>query len=655
MKNHINVSIVCLVVVAIFALFVSCGNRDSSDTPGLTENQQLYVVSVKDLVKSVSVSGNLTYSNIEKMSFPSSGKVVNLISFDSEPLTIKKGELIASLDKESIAVLERALVQAEIDLNAANQKLIDFQNINSKQEINQANLEVSKAFIDLKNSEKHLSDLLSENPEKIQSLKSVVFNKQVLVKVKEADIEGSKSYVTKMEAALGASESTYENALLVLDAKNKTLQNATLDYENVLQKWFGASIPDDSAYVNMSPKEVYEDLGVDLSDLYNRSARRLEIEKFKDIANPSSNKLDDWRKSPYDLISLSWLAWHPGLIVGDCEPSEIISIGGFCVSREIDDAWILKQNAQSDANKQLSIVKSAQSEITTYQSNLLKSQTDLENVTNELEILKSDFVIAESELSHALDQLNIDIEAQELKVKVQNDDLKAVESNVVFVTNKLELTNNLRESEVRKAQVSFDQSKENLKNSKIYAPFDGVLTMAVFNEGSSIVAGQIIAQISSFDEIQFEGNVSESDVLLIQEGMSSEIEIDADQTLKVFGEVAHVSPKALTDQGLITFPIEIPIDIPSDILLKEGMSAVAEVVLYKEIDRVLVPLDSVKTNDGISIINVYTNETIDERIVELGGNDDFWVSILSGIEAGDKIVIESALTGTEEFEIDWED
>ena len=112
--------------------------------------------------------------------------------------------------------------------------------------------------------------------------------------------------------------------------------------------------------------------------------------------------------------------------------------------------------------------------------------------------MESDFVIAESELLHALDQLNIDIEAQELKVKVQNDDLKAVESNVVFVTSKLELTKNLRESEVRKAQVSFDQSKENLKNSKIYAPFDGVLTMAVFNEGSSVVAGQIIAQISSF-------------------------------------------------------------------------------------------------------------------------------------------------------------
>ncbi len=655
MKNYVNILVVCLVIITIFALFVSCRNRDSSATPGLTENQQLYVVSVKDLVKSVSVSGNLTYSNLEKMSFPSSGKVVNLISFDSEPLTIKKGELIASLDKESIAVLERALVQAEIDLNAANQKLIDFQNINSKQEINQANLDVTKAFIDLKNSEKELADLLSENPEKIQALKSVVFNQQVLVKGKEADIEGSKSYVTKMEAALTTSESNYENALLVLDAKNKTLQNATLGYENVLQKWFGASVPDDSEYLNLSPKEVYEDLGVDLSSLYDRSARRLEIEKFKDIANPSSSKLDDWRKSPYDLISLSWLAWHPGLIIGVCEPSEIISIGGFCVSREIDDAWILKQNANSDVNKQLSVVKSAKSEITTYQSNLLKSQTDLENVTNELEILKSDLVIAENELSHALDQINIDIEAQELKVKVQNDDLKAVESNVVFVTNKLELTKNLRESEVRKAQVTFDQSKENLKNSKIYAPFDGVLTMAVINEGSSVVAGQIIAQISSFDEMQFEGNVSESDVLLIQEGMSSEIEIDAGQSLKVFGEVAHVSPKSLTDQGLITFPIEIPIDIPTDILLKEGMSAVAEVVLYKEIDRVLVPLDSVETSDGISRINVYTNETIEERIVEIGGNDDFWVSILSGIEAGDKIVIESALTGTEEFEIDWED
>ena len=179
--------------------------------------------------------------------------------------------------------------------------------------------------------------------------------------------------------------------------------------------------------------------------------------------------------------------------------------------------------------------------------------------------------------------------------------------------------------------------------------------MSVFNEGSSVIAGQIIAQVSSFDEIQFEGNVSESDVLLIKESMLSEIEIDADRNLTVLGEVSHVSPKSFTSQGLITFPIEIPINMPSDIELKEGMSAVAEVVLYKEQDRILVPLDSVNTVGDINKINVYANETIEERIVELGGNDDFWVAVLSGVEVGEKIVIESALTGTEEFEIDWED
>ena len=214
---------------------------------------------------------------------------------------------------------------------------------------------------------------------------------------------------------------------------------------------------------------------------------------------------------------------------------------------------------------------------------------------------------------------------------------------------------NLIEAKIKKALVSFDQAKENLKNSKIYAPFNGVLTMSVFNEGSSVIAGQIVAQVSSFDEIQFEGNVSESDVLLIKESMLSEIEIDADRNLTVLGEVSHVSPKSFTSQGLITFPIEIPINMPSDIELKEGMSAVAEVVLYKEQDRILVPLDSVNTVGDINKINVYANETIEERIVELGGNDDFWVAVLSGVEVGEKIVIESALTGTEEFEIDWED
>ena len=126
MKKNKNFVALFLLSIYVFMLLVSCRNAGNSETPGLTEDQQLYVVSIKDLVKSVSVSGNLNYSNVEKLSFPSSGKITSLVSDDSNPFNVKSGELIASLDEESIAILEQALIQAEIDLNTANQKLIDF-------------------------------------------------------------------------------------------------------------------------------------------------------------------------------------------------------------------------------------------------------------------------------------------------------------------------------------------------------------------------------------------------------------------------------------------------------------------------------------------------------------------------------------------------
>ena len=95
-------------------------------------------------------------------------------------------------------------------------------------------------------------------------------------------------------------------------------------------------------------------------------------------------------------------------------------------------------------------------------------------------------------------------------------------------------------------------------------------------------------------------------------------------------------------------------DVDDDSEVSYFATSSSDLFTLSIVDEVLtiIPLDN---KVGSGQINVYANETIDERIVELGGNDDFWVSILSGIEAGDKIVIESALTGTEEFEIDWED
>ena len=66
-------------------------------------------------------------------------------------------------------------------------------------------------------------------------------------------------------------------------------------------------------------------------------------------------------------------------------------------------------------------------------------------------------------------------------------------------------------------------------------------------------------------------------------------------------------------------------------------------------------MDSIKSKDGKNYVRIQDNGVIIEREVVLGDNDEFWVSIISGISEKESIIIKSSSTSTKEFEIDWED
>ena len=90
-------------------LFLNLKDNSSSN---LQDNEQTYSVSRNNLVKSISISGNLEYGSIDQIRL-SSGTVGAV--YVEEGDRVSKGDLLASLDEQSIALLRKHLAQAEFE------------------------------------------------------------------------------------------------------------------------------------------------------------------------------------------------------------------------------------------------------------------------------------------------------------------------------------------------------------------------------------------------------------------------------------------------------------------------------------------------------------------------------------------------------------
>ena len=113
-------ALIALLIVAGIGVFYFTNNRGISKA--LTdEEQQVFVVSRRDIVKSVSLSGNLKYQSTEKLYFPVQGTVDTLFVEKGEK--ISAGKKIATLHREDISLIEKRLADLRKNLNDSQAQL----------------------------------------------------------------------------------------------------------------------------------------------------------------------------------------------------------------------------------------------------------------------------------------------------------------------------------------------------------------------------------------------------------------------------------------------------------------------------------------------------------------------------------------------------
>jgi RND family efflux transporter, MFP subunit len=230
---------------------------------------------------------------------------------------------------------------------------------------------------------------------------------------------------------------------------------------------------------------------------------------------------------------------------------------------------------------------------------------------------------------------------------VQMEDVNYIQANLQFENLKLDLQ---RVEALYKAggisQQQYDQLKTQVnvsqeaisnidRNTKLLSPIDGIIVQRNFDNGD-LAAGLPILVVMQMQSVKILINISEEFFPRVTVGIPVDISLDIYPDKKYKGKIAFIHP--IIDSATKTFRAEVRIDNPQ-MAIRPGMFARAQVD-FGTMSRIVVPdmavIKQVGTNDRF--VYVLNGNTVDYVKVELGKRVGSIYEVISGLEAGQRVV-----------------
>lgn len=191
------------------------------------------------------------------------------------------------------------------------------------------------------------------------------------------------------------------------------------------------------------------------------------------------------------------------------------------------------------------------------------------------------------------------------------------------------------------AYVDPSEPGTNYRSSPVYAPISGSVISTPLKNGKKVTTSTAIAIIGDINNLQVTANVPERYVAVLKKGLKAEVSVEAYPGVIFEAKVSRVSP--VVDATTRTKEVILTFD-RHDERINAGMFA--KVKLYTEdySGAVVMPSDALVQNGDDFFAYIVNSsgdsETVSKVKVEKGKTVDGYVQILSGVKAGDKVVIQ---------------
>ncbi|MCP4455319.1 MAG: HlyD family efflux transporter periplasmic adaptor subunit [Planctomycetes bacterium] len=169
----------------------------------------------------------------------------------------------------------------------------------------------------------------------------------------------------------------------------------------------------------------------------------------------------------------------------------------------------------------------------------------------------------------------------------------------------------------------------------------------IIAEGEAVYQGQALISMPDTAAMVAEIGVHETEVDKVRAGQAATIVMDAfpDQILK--GEVLEVAPlpdqsRSFMSPDLKVYKTLVRIDGTHD-FLRTRMSCKVTMLAQKIVDAVIVPIHVVANRQNEKVVYVPKSSGSEKRVVETGAFNDTFVEIKSGLEPGEKVLLNPPL------------
>ena len=230
----------------------------------------------------------------------------------------------------------------------------------------------------------------------------------------------------------------------------------------------------------------------------------------------------------------------------------------------------------------MSNLSSAENRVKLAQINLKQMKTDFERMQR----LKGEQVISDEEF-----------EASEVKYRQAQAELSNAQDALNITRKGISLSN---------AQMS---------TTLIRSTIDGIILDIPVKVGNSVILsnsfndGTTIATVADMTKLIFKGNIDETEVGQISEGMPVDISIGAIPDSKLKATLEYISPKGVETNGANQFEIKAALSIPPGLNIRSGYSANAEIILDRVTQVLTIPESTLNFENEKTYVYVLTDST----------------------------------------------
>jgi len=214
---------------------------------------------------------------------------------------------------------------------------------------------------------------------------------------------------------------------------------------------------------------------------------------------------------------------------------------------------------------------------------VIKSQAALESAR--AMVLQAQATVLET--GNQLDRLRQVWEKTDKKAPSQND-LDAAEA----AFKRAQAQEASANAQVSEAQATLDSNETDLAKAVIRSPINGIVLTREVEPGQTVAASLQAPTLFTLAEdlahMELHVDVDEADVGQVNEGQDAVFTVDAHPDMSFHAMVSEVRYGSQTVNGVVTYKTILNVD-NSDLLLRPGMTATADITVKKVEDAILIP------------------------------------------------------------------